>query len=69
MELKKETHEFLAGLDEDDLKNLSEILENKKHRKWIFLNSHYLVKGLLFLITSWIAIEVFIKQYIIKLFH
>ena len=69
MELKKETQEFLSNLDEDDVKNLSEILENKKHRKWIFFNAHYLIKGTVFLITAWAAFETFLKHYIVKLFH
>jgi len=69
MELKKETQEFLSNLDEDDVKNLTEILEDKRHRKWVYGNISYLIKGTVFLISAWIAFETFLKQHLFKLFH
>lgn len=63
------TDEKPIELSEEDNKDLKEILENRRHRKWIVRNGHYLVKGLVFLITSWILFENFIKHLLLKIIH
>jgi hypothetical protein len=67
--MKPEVQEFLEGLEKEDIADLKEIIQNKQHKRWIFNNVHYLIKGLMFLITAWIAFETFFKNLFIKLIH
>jgi hypothetical protein len=67
--MKPEVQEFLESLEKEDIADLKEIIQNKQHKKWIFTNVHYLLKGLVFLITTWILFETFIKNLFIKLIH
>ena len=67
--MKKEVQEFLEGLDESDIKELQDFIEGRKSKKWIIAHINVLIKGLVFLITSWLIFESFLKHIFTKLFH
>lgn len=63
------TDEPPVDLSDEDKQDIKEILENRRHRRWIVKNGHYLLKGTVFLITTWIVFENFIKQIFLKVIH
>jgi len=64
--MKPEVKTFLEELDEQDVKEFQDFLSSRRSRKWIYSHANVLVKGLIFLITSWLLFENFVKHIFAK---